>query len=182
MRCCVSVWGQALLPPRGNNKHFAFPSSLGASLLAPPLPFEINLGPPRLGWELHRGLPHYACLLCFACLLCLGGPWTGTWGRGARNCAFRACFRETAACRGWVVHGTFSFPCTSSSKHYKGGARCRVAPVKQGRKKYSNSGREGLPHMLALLCLLAMLRRPLKRHLWAGRTSGPGNVDFSLVL
>ena len=39
---------------------------LGASLLAPPLPFEINLGPPRFSWELYRGLPHMLCLLCYA--------------------------------------------------------------------------------------------------------------------
>ena len=42
-------------------------------------------------------------LCLFACCLALlggplGGPWTGACGRGVRNGAFRACFRETVAC------------------------------------------------------------------------------------
>ena len=54
---------------------------LGASLLAPPLPFEINLGPPRVVGEVNsllqgsgqlnsRGAPYalLACLLCYAML------------------------------------------------------------------------------------------------------------------
>ena len=36
----------------------AYATHLGASLLAPPLPFEINLGPPRVVGEWERGTMH----------------------------------------------------------------------------------------------------------------------------
>ena len=53
---------------------------LGASLLAPPLPFEINLGPPRVVGEVNSlllgsgQLNSRGCPICLLCLLCFGGP------------------------------------------------------------------------------------------------------------
>ena len=91
-----------------------------------------------------------------------GGHWNGACGRGARNGVFRACFRAAVACRGCVVRVTFSYPRASSSEHYKGGVRLRMAPVKHRRKKYSVPPRwTGAVPLCFALCLAWLAREAL---------------------
>ena len=72
---------------------------------------------------------HYACCCC--CLLGrpLGGPWTGSGGRGVRKGAFRAWMWGIVAGWWWVVHGRFCCLRRQSSEQCEGGIRMRVAMV-----------------------------------------------------
>ena len=59
----------------------------------------------------------------------------------------------------------------SSSEQHRGGIALRLGRIEQGRKKYSNSGSEGLPHML-LLCLLCYAWEAL------GQAPGGGGLEM----